>query len=64
MNAKSGKADVLAAHPILILNNVISYGGQCGPLAVVGGAHGAAFMSLELADCRRKISKFNIETGR
>lgn len=51
--------DVEGAHPVLILDDVISYGGQRGPLAVVGGANGTAFMSLELADCRRQVSRLN-----
>lgn len=37
------------AHPVLVLDDFRADGGQRGPLAVVGGAHGAALVGLELA---------------
>lgn len=52
--------NVLSTHPILILNDVISNGGQRGPFAVVGGADSTALMGLELTDCGAQINKRNI----
>lgn len=37
-------------YPIFILNYVVSYGGQRGPFAVVGGTNCAAFVSFELTN--------------
>ena len=35
-------------HPLLVLDDVIPYGGQRGPFAVAGGAHCTALVGLEL----------------
>lgn len=40
------------AHPVLVLDDVLAYGGQRGPLAVVGGTHGTALVGFELAHCK------------
>lgn len=53
LESRRGQTD---AHPFLVLNNVISYGGQRGPFAVVGRANGTALVSLELANCRGQIN--------
>lgn len=47
-------------HPFLILNDIISYGGQRGPFAVVGGANGTALVSLELTNCRGEIDECHV----
>lgn len=36
-------------YPILILNNILSYGSQGGPFTVVGGSDSTAFMGFEFA---------------
>lgn len=41
-------------HPVFILNDVVTNGGQRGPFATVGGSHRAAFVGLELAHCERR----------
>lgn len=37
-------------YPILILDDVISYGSQRGPFAVVGGSHSTTLVGFELAN--------------
>ena len=36
-------------HPILILDDILPYGGQGRPFTVVSGSDGAAFVSFEFA---------------
>lgn len=38
----------LVSHPVLVLDDVLPNGSQCGPLAVVGGSDGAALVCLKL----------------
>lgn len=47
-------------HPFLVLDDVVSYGGQRGPFAVVGGADCTALMSLELTNCRGHIDEGHV----
>jgi len=46
------------SHPFLVLDDVISYGGQSGPFAVVGGANSTALMSFKLTNCREIDKSF------
>ena len=50
------------AHPVLVLDDVVSYGGQRGPFAVVGGADRTALMGLELTNCEGQTETFWLVT--
>lgn len=41
------------AYPILVLDDVLPNGGQCGPLAVTGCTHSTPLVGLKLAHCER-----------
>lgn len=45
------------SHPVLVLDDVLPYGGQSGPFAVVSGSDRAAFVSLELAHWEQREAR-------